>query len=76
MSASLAPTESISKSMEGDNAVSKYVTDNTTNLEKIKEVDEDVQYQIAQAQSPLSASSKASWQLCKNTLKTANEHSH
>jgi predicted transcriptional regulator len=76
MSASLAPTESISKSMEGDNAVSKYVTDNTTNLEDIKEVDEDVQYQIAQAQSPLSASSKEAWQLCKIAPKTGSEYSH
>lgn len=69
MSSSLAQTDSITKSVDGDHTHSKYVIDTSTNLEDIKEIDEDVQYQIAQAQSPLSASSKASWQLCKRALR-------
>jgi hypothetical protein len=69
MSSSLAQTDSITKSVDGDHTHSKYVIDTSTNLEDIKEIDEDVQYQIAQAQSPLSASSKASWQLCKHALR-------
>lgn len=64
MSANLEQLDSITTSAEGgDPAPTKYVVD--TNLDLIKEIDEEVQYQIAQAQSPLSPFSKESWQLCK-----------
>jgi hypothetical protein len=64
MSANLEQLDSITTSAEGgERAPTKYVVD--TNLDLVKEIDEDVQYQIAQAQSPLSANSKESWQLCK-----------
>ena len=69
MSSDLALTDSISQSVAySETPTAKNATGNITTLENIKEVDEEVQYQIAQAQSPLSATSKASWQLCKPTL--------
>ena len=69
MSSDLALTDSISQSVAySETPTAKNATGNITTLENIKEVDEEVQYQIAQAQSPLSATSKASWQLCKLTL--------
>lgn len=74
MSSSLALTDSITKSIEdGDHAATKNAAGNVMTLDDIKEVDEEVQYQIAQAQSKLSATSKSSWQLCKDTL-PATQH--
>ena len=58
--------------VDSDITAAKNVASNVTNLEDIKEVGEEVQYQIAQAQSPLSAISKSSWQLCKPAFSTVN----
>lgn len=72
MGSSLALTDSITKSIDnGDHPTTKNEVGHISNLDDIKEIDEEVQYQIAQAQSKLSATSKASWKLCKDTPSAA-----
>jgi hypothetical protein len=69
MGSDTAPNDSISRGVaDNDLTIEKNLPSNVTNIEDIKGVGEDVQYQIAQAQSPLSATSKASWKLCKYAL--------